>query len=578
MKKFIATTLTLLGFLTPAAYADVKPARSPFKQVSGQILQRNNSATTNLVNALDVDLGVDAVALSLSANASQTVNILEVNDSGDTLVLSISSSGDLVISGVQVDYEAGASEGYPRLAQSTTPPAAACDSAGEAGRLYFDSDLDTDGSVMVCTGAGGWKDIDDDGGVGGHGDGANCAAGEIALGVDANGAVQGCYEPAFTDVTGSVTDAQVPNTITIDLAATATALAANGGNCSAGQWAAGVDASGAAEGCTADDDQPDSDGEVPDNITVSAGTVTNSALTLVQSATPTPTAEGRVEWDTDDNRIVVGDGAGQAVFYSGAPHGNGANCSAGEIALGVDANGAVEGCYVPAFSDLSGAATDAQIPNNITIDLAATATALAANGANCSAGNYPLGVDESGAAESCTADDDTPDSDAEVPDAITVSAGTVTNSALTLVQSTTPTPTAEGRVEWDTDGDLLVIGDGTGQAIFHPGAHTPGHGNGANCSAGNYPLGVDASGAVESCTAVPVVPTFISETPTGSGTSWTLSQTPTASTAVTCSLAGYVLTRVGATPADNEFTVSGTSVTLGLSANAGDDVICSYTY
>jgi hypothetical protein len=37
------------------------------------------------------------------------------------------------------------------------------------------------------------------------------------------------------------------------------------------------------------------------------------------------------------------------------------------------------------------------------------ADALAANGANCSAGNYPLGVDASGAVESCTADDDTPD-------------------------------------------------------------------------------------------------------------------------------------------------------------------------
>jgi len=35
--------------------------------------------------------------------------------------------------------------------------------------------------------------------------------------------------------------------------------------------------------------------------------------------------------------------------------------------------------------------------------------ALAANGANCSAGNYPLGIDASGAVESCTADDDVPD-------------------------------------------------------------------------------------------------------------------------------------------------------------------------
>jgi hypothetical protein len=73
-------------------------------------------------------------------------------------------------------------------------------------------------------------------------------------------------------------------------------------------------------------------------------------------------------------------------------------------------------------------------------------------------------------------------------------------------------------------------------------------------------------------------PTFISETATGSGTAWTLSQTPTAASAVSCSLAGFVLGRVGATPAVDEFTVSGTSVTLGLSAAAGDKVICSYTY
>ena len=51
---------------------------------------------------------------------------------------------------------------------------------------------------------------------------------------------------------------------------------------------------------------------------------------------------------------------------------------------------------------LQGAVTDAQVPDTITISLAATATALAANGANCSAGSYPLGVDASGVAESCT--------------------------------------------------------------------------------------------------------------------------------------------------------------------------------
>tara|TARA_Y100000310_G_scaffold26154_2_gene24959 strand:+ start:540 stop:3707 length:3168 start_codon:yes stop_codon:yes gene_type:complete len=37
-----------------------------------------------------------------------------------------------------------------------------------------------------------------------HGNGANCAAGEIALGVDANGAVEGCYEPTEADITDLV--------------------------------------------------------------------------------------------------------------------------------------------------------------------------------------------------------------------------------------------------------------------------------------------------------------------------------------------------------------------------------------
>lgn len=64
---------------------------------------------------------------------------------------------------------------------------------------------------------------------------------------------------------------------------------------------------------------------------------------------------------------------------------NGANCSAGSFPLGVTAAGAVESCTAVSSS------------------LAGTATALAANGANCSAGQAPRGVDTSGAAENCTA-------------------------------------------------------------------------------------------------------------------------------------------------------------------------------
>jgi hypothetical protein len=88
-------------------------------------------------------------------------------------------------------------------------------------------------------------------------------------------------------------------------ATTATALAANGANCGAGQWAAGVDASGASETCTADDDSPDTDAEVPDNLT----------LVLEQSVAPANSTEGRIQWDTDDDVIVVGDGVTERRIY-----------------------------------------------------------------------------------------------------------------------------------------------------------------------------------------------------------------------------------------------------------------------
>lgn len=66
----------------------------------------------------------------------------------------------------------------------------------------------------------------------------------------------------------------------------------------------------------------------------------------------------------------------------------------------------------------------------------ATATALAANGSNCSAGNYPLGVNAAGAVESCTVDDDVPESGDFTN--LTGGAG-ITNTAGTLASASTET-------------------------------------------------------------------------------------------------------------------------------------------
>lgn len=45
-------------------------------------------------------------------------------------------------------------------------------------------------------------------------------------------------------------------------------------------------------------------------------TLTNPTLVLKQGANPTPTAEGDIQWDDDDNVIVVGDGASQKIFVA----------------------------------------------------------------------------------------------------------------------------------------------------------------------------------------------------------------------------------------------------------------------
>jgi hypothetical protein len=80
---------------------------------------------------------------------------------------------------------------------------------------------------------------------------------------------------------------------------------------------------------------------------------------------------------------VTGTFSGNATTAS-ALAANGTNCAAASFPLGVDAAGNAESCS----TSISGNA--------------ATATALAGNGTNCAAASFPLGVDASGNAESCS--------------------------------------------------------------------------------------------------------------------------------------------------------------------------------
>jgi len=255
----------------------------------------------------------------------------------------------------------------------------------------------------------------------------DCSATQYATAIAASGNLT-CAQPAFSDLSGSATDAQIPNSITVDLATAATALAANPTDCSASQFATTIAANGnltCAQPAFSDLSGAATAAQMP------SGTNTTT-WTIDADATGTEPANGaglKIEGGSGDITITY-DATGNDLEFTGATGGytfdatitgnltgavtgnastatalaaNPTDCSANQFATTIAASGNLT-CAQVAFSNLSGSATDAQIPDNITVTLAATATALAANGTNCSAGQYPLGVDASGNVEGCTAD------------------------------------------------------------------------------------------------------------------------------------------------------------------------------
>lgn len=235
------------------------------------------------------------------------------------------------------------------------------------------------------------------------------------------------------------------------LAGTATALAANGTNCSAGSYALGVDVSGNSEGCTVaavgtvtsvSGTWPiiSSGGATP-TITFGGLSTTSAAVvgnipyfsgvnTFANVATGTLSASGPVA--VTAGRSVVGGAAAISITQSSATVDgylsavnfnifnnkigtSTAHETAGQLAYFTTTSGtpalltgiatSSETCTAPlsctAHTVLTGGGAITISTAGTWSGNAGTASALAANGTNCSAGNAPLGIDASGNAEGC---------------------------------------------------------------------------------------------------------------------------------------------------------------------------------
>jgi len=361
-----------------------------------------------------------------------------------------------------------------------------------------------------------------------HGDGANCAAGEIPLGVDASGAVQGCFEPSEADISDlshtvdtNLTDEEVQDK--------AGAMAT--GNTETGITVTYQDGDGTidyvAEVTQSEFDTHEGNANIhhaPD------GTGTDD-----QVAAEVPyTVDDTNEWAGGDPTEVDGalEHLAPRVLANDAKvtaHGDGANCAAGEIPLGTDADGAAQGCYEPSeadISDLAHAATGIQDGLIVEVDLdedsgtptdadvltydstganfnwiaqsgvaAGTAAALAANGGNCAAGEIALGVDAAGAVEGCyepsesdisdlshTVDTDTQLSDEQVQDkaGAMVTGNTETGIAVTYQD-------ADGTIDYVAEVTQSEFDTHEGNASIHHAATVDTNTNASTeCAGGQF--------------------------------------------------------------------------------------------
>jgi hypothetical protein len=263
--------------------------------------------------------------------------------------------------------------------------------------------------------------------------------------------------------TGSTRTLTIPDAtgtiaLTSSNVATATALAANGANCAAGQAPLGVDDGGSAEFCTDYVEEP-----------ASAGMIAKTAANT--------TAARAITGTSNEITVTNGDGASgnPTLSISSTFDLSSKTTTLQDDNLTIQDNADASKKVQLQLSGLTTATTrtltvpDATGTLALTSSNVATASALASNGANCAAGEFPLGVDAAGASEACTA---LPTSISGTTNEIAASAatGAVTlsiPSTLNLASKTLRIPNSTTLPATCTVGDLYMDTDATsGQRLY----------------------------------------------------------------------------------------------------------------
>ncbi|MDM8566804.1 hypothetical protein QUF74_14270, partial [Candidatus Halobeggiatoa sp. HSG11] len=295
------------------------------------------------------------------------------------------------------------------------------------------------------------------------------------------------------DATGNFSAGTITASLTGNVtgnADTATALAANGTNCAAGEYPLGVDASGSVEGCTAS----------------GSGDMTKAVYDVANNGKVDADKVDGVTGGTVDNSVIGGTTPAAGTFTSLT--GESANLTLGKTGTAGTGTIVLHDNQVDNFTTTIKAADD--VNANVAFTLPA---ALGTNGQVLStdaSGNLSWTA-ASGAVTSANI------TDGEIVDAdVSASAGIVDTKLATIATAGKVANTATTATDANTNSTIVardatgnfsagtitasLTGNVTGAVTGNASTATALAANGANCAAGQYPLGVDASGAVESCT------------------------------------------------------------------------------